>query len=789
MEQNRETGLRLPSDFPEDFQYTDETGLSEAEAAAAMSGGFGNRVTVQEGKSFPEILRDNIFTLFNFLNLAIACCLIAVGSYRNTLFMLVVILNIGIGTVQEWKAQQTIRRLQLMNASKVSVLREGKEISLPPEETVRGDLAILRAGDQVPADAVVVAGSGAAMEALLTGESNAVHKQVNSWVYSGSYITEGRLTAQLVYVGDESYIGRLTREAKKTNRPGSELMEELNKLIRADSIVLIPLGILLFLKQVLIQHLAPAAAVPSAAAAMLGMIPEGLILLTSIAMAVGVIRLGKRSALVQELAGIETLARTDVLCLDKTGTITTGKMELEAILPEEAEEPEIRRELSRFLGAFDEKSGTLDALRRAVPPVHEPPKAVVPFSSKKKKSATTFRDGTALIMGAPEFVLGDAYPEALRRKAAEQAANGRRVLVLAGAKGIVSEENMPKPEKIYGLLLLRDQIRPGVADTLRYFREQGVEIKLISGDDPRTVSRIAREAGVEGWEKSLDASSCSAEELEQKCGETTVFGRVTPEQKKLLIQALRAGGHHVAMTGDGVNDIPAMKAADCSIAMAEGSDAARHAAQVTLLSSDFAVMPEIVLEGRRVINNITRAASLFLTKTIFSFLLSVLMLFFPGTYPFQPIQLTLLSSLMIGLPGFFLALEPSRERIRGNFLRTVLMRALPGGTAIALCSAAAMALTAFGWDHEACSTTAIMTACSISYAVLFRACMPLNGKRKMLLIGIAAAFAGAVALFGKVFYLTAMTGPSWAAYGILTAAGITIFLGTIFIIKHKQIVN
>ncbi len=784
--EDRETGLRLPTGFPEYFQYTDEQGLTEAEAAAVLSGGFGNRMTGQDEKSFAEILRGNVFTLFNFLNLAIACCLIAVGSYRNILFMLVVILNIGIGTVQEWKAQQTIRRLQLLNASQVNVLRGGKEISLPPEETVRGDLVILRAGDQVAADAVIVQGSGSAMEALLTGESNPVPKQVNSWVYSGSYITEGRLTAQLVYVGDESYIGRLNREAKKTNRPGSELMKELNKLIRLDSIVLVPLGILLFLKQVLIHRLSPVTAVPSAAAAMLGMIPEGLVLLTSIAMAVGVIRLGKRSALVQELAGIETLARADVLCLDKTGTITTGKMELEAILPADDGEVEIRRELSRFLGAFDEKSGTLDALRRAIPPANEQPKAIVPFSSKRKKSAVTFRDGTALILGAPEFVLGEAYPEELRRKAGEQAASGRRVLVLAGTKGIVSEKNLPKPERIYGLLLLRDQIRPGVEDTLHYFREQGVEIKLISGDDPRTVSRIAREAGISSWDRVLDASACSEEELIQKCAETTVFGRVTPEQKKLLIQALREKGHHVAMTGDGVNDIPAMKAADCSIAMAEGSDAARHTAQVTLLTSDFAVMPEIVLGGRRVINNITRAASLFLTKTIFSFLLSVLMLFFPGAYPFQPIQLTLLSALMIGLPDFFLALEPSRERIRGDFLRMVLTRALPGGAAIALCAAAAMRLAAFGWDHAVCSTIATMTACSISYVVLFRACMPLNGKRKILLAGIALAFSATVALFGKVFFLTPMSGSSFAAYGILTAAGVCVFLGTVFAIRKKQ---
>ncbi len=785
MEETKERQLRLPTEFPADFCYTDEKGLTEAEAASAAAAGRGNQVTVRGEKSFQSILRSNLFTLFNALNFAIGACLLVVGSYRNMLFLLVVIANIGIGTVQEWRAQKTIRRLQLMNTSDIHVLRDGREIAIPPAEAVQGDLVILRSGDQVPADAVVIGGRGAAMEAILTGESNAVEKEINSWVYSGSYITEGRLTAQLVYVGDESYLGRLTREARKTARPASELTDELKKLIRWDSMLLVPLGILLFLKQTFIHHLAAEAAVPSAAAAMLGMIPEGLILLTSVAMAVGVVKLGRRQALVQELAGIETLARVDVLCLDKTGTITTGKMELEALLEAEATEEEIRLALSRFLSAFDERSGTLDALRSAITPTGETPKAVVPFSSARKKSAVTFRDGLALILGAPEFVLGEAYPESLRQQAAEQAAKGRRVLVLAGSHGIVTEEKIPTPDRIYGLVVLRDQIRPGVKETLRYFREQGVQIKLISGDDPRTVSRIAREAGVEGWDQTADLSS-GGEDPAEICEQAVVFGRVTPEQKKLLVQALRERGHHVAMTGDGVNDIPAMKTANCSIAMAEGSDAARHAAQLTLLTSDFTVMPEIVLEGRRVINNITRAASLFLTKTIFSLLLSLLMLFFPGAYPFQPIQLTLLSSLMIGIPGFFLALEPSSERISGNFLKTVLMRALPGGAAIALCASLTMSLTAFGWERSLCSTISILIACVISYTVLIRTCMPLNGKRGLLLGAIAAAFVIAVTAFGHIFFLSALNGSAWTALIVLAVVGHGILLGTDFIIRRKM---
>ena len=791
------TELKLPCEWPEDFTYTDEGGLTHEQADERLRDGRGNVLDCDQGKSLKKILFDNIFTFFNFLNFALAACLLLVGSYRNMLFITIIIVNILIGTVQEYRAQKTIRELQLLNAPDVHVLRGGQEIVLKPEETVQGDLCVFRAGDQIVADAVVVNGAGAAMESLLTGESDPVPKQTNSWLYSGSYVAEGKMTAQLVYVANDSYIGRLNREAKKTSRPGSRLMEELNRLIKFDTMLLVPLGILLFLKQVIVNQwfsenpvpfvqLAKTA-VPDSVAAMIGMIPEGLILLTSIAMAVGVIKLGRKKTLVQELAGIETLARADVLCLDKTGTITTGEMELSLIEGVNRTDEGAEQALSRFLSAFDEQSPTLNAIRARITPGTETPKAVLPFSSERKKSAVTFGDGTALIFGAPEYVLGDTCPAEVRERIEALASQGKRVLVLAGARGIVSAEALPPVTEIIGLCALTDQIRPGAEQTLRYFREQGVELKVISGDNPRTVSRIARQAGLEGWEKLVDARTLvTPEDIADACDRYTVFGRVSPEQKKSLVIALKAKGHNVAMTGDGVNDIPALKTADCSIAMAGGADAARHAAQLTLLDSDFSVMPDIVLEGRRVINNITRAASLFLTKTLFSFFLSILTLILPASYPFHPIHLTLISSLTVGIPGFFLALEPCRERIRGKFLRTVLLRALPGGLAVTLCAALAMNLTHFGWLREECSTLATLVAWFVGFLVLLRTCLPLNRNRSVLLAAMAVLFVAVVLIAGRHFSLVPLSSGAWPVLAALAALGSVIVFSTAFLIRRKN---
>lgn len=779
-------GLKIPDALPKDFHYTRMEGLTENEAEVRRKEGLGNRVKADPGKNVRQIILSNLLTLFNALNVALAVCLALVGSYRNMLFMGVVVSNTLIGTIQELRARRTIRKLQVLNAPTAHVLREGQERTCAPEDLVQDDLVILRAGDQVVADAVVMGGSGAADEALLTGESDAVHKHDGDWLLSGSFITEGRLTAQLVHVGNDSYAARLTRSAKAIKRPKSMLMTDLNKLIRIVSILLVPLGLLLFLKQHFLQGAPLTDAVPSTVAAMIGMIPEGLLLLVSIAMAVGVVKLGKRNTLVQELYGIETLARADVLCLDKTGTITTGDMSVEGFIPVEADEKALKEQLARFLGAFDQHSGTLDALREAVVPAEETALAVLPFSSARKKSAASFADGSTLILGAPEFVLGEKYDAGLRTCVEDYAARGSRVLVLAQAEGMVTETDAPPVDRILGLCMLTDCIRDHAEDTLRYFREQGVTVKVISGDDPRTVSAVARKVGLAGWACWADASKLDDAALTDACERYTVFGRVTPEQKKKLVEAMKASGHSVAMTGDGVNDIPALKTADCSIAMAGGSDAAKRVAQLTLLDADFASMPAVVLEGRRVVNNITRASSLFLVKTLYSFALTVLLLFLPAEYPFQPIQLTLISSLTIGIPSFFLALEPNRERIRGEFLDAVLLRAIPGAAGVTVCAVISMMTAYFGWSQDVCSTLATLSAGCLGLMILFGCCWPLNAIRGTLWLVMTSLFSLAAVFAGSVFFLVPLKLYELVTLGIFVAAGLGTLVGVRMLIKRRR---
>ena len=691
----RRDELKIPTGMPEHFTPTADSGLTAAEAERRKAAGQGNAATVDPGKTTAQVIVSHVFTLFNLLNVALAVCLALVGSWRNMAFMGVVVSNTLIGIIQEMRSRATIRRLQLLNMPSCHVLRDGKDITLRADELVKDDLIVLHGGDQVPADAIVRGGAGSVNESLLTGESDAIGKRESDWLMSGSYLTEGRLVAQLVYVGNDSYINRLSGEARAIRPPESELKNDLNRLLRFVSILLVPIGILLFCKQHFLQGLAMKAAVPSSVAAMIGMIPEGLLLLTSVSLAVGVITLGRKQTLVQELHGIETLARVDVLCLDKTGTLTTGGMTVHSLEPQPGtDEARLKESLSALLGCFDVTGGTMAALARAVPAEKQTPMAVIPFSSARKLSAATLSGGRTLVLGAPTFVLTpEKYRQTVAARVEEAAAAGLRVLVLAECDGAIDGETLPPVTRVLGLTLLEDTLRENCAETLAFFREQGVDVRVISGDDPRTVSAIAGRAGVEGHDRWVDATTLDTpERLAEAAANVKVFGRVTPARKRELVDALKAAGHHVAMTGDGVNDIPAMKAADCSIAMAGGSDACKHAAQITLLSSDFACMPAVVNEGRRVVNNITRAASLFLVKTLYSFALGLLTLFLPMVYPFQGIQLTLVSTLTIGAPTFVLALQPNHDRLKGSFLKTVLRNAVPGALAVSLIATVCMVL-------------------------------------------------------------------------------------------------
>ena len=761
--------LHIPSALPEDFVPTALTGLTDEEACHKPR----NEVTVKPGKSVPQMILSHLLTPFNALNICLAVCLGLVGSWRNMLFLGVVISNLAIGVFQEFRARRTIHKLQLLNVPRAHVIRSGKERACAPDELVRDDLVIFRAGDQIVADAVVMDGFGTADESLLTGEGRSIIKQSGDWLMSGSHVTMGRLTAQLVHVGDESYAARLMRTARKIRQPRSALMTDLNRLIRWISFVLVPAGLLLFFKQYFILRIGLDHAVPSTVAAMIGMIPEGLMLLTSVAMAVGVVRLGRRNVLVQELYGIETLARADMLCLDKTGTLTTGRMKVARLIPIGGNEQELREGLSRYLAAFDAGNHTLAALRGAVKPAEEKPIQVLHFSSERKLSAASFPDGVTYVLGAPGFVPGDPMKEQVERTASQ----GGRVLVLAECRGCVEHETLPPFSRTLGLCVLSDEIRENAADTVSYFREQRVEIKVISGDDPLAASAIARRVGLEGCERYVDASTLSDEALRASCEQYTVFGRVTPEQKRLLVQALKDKGHSVAMTGDGVNDIPALKAADCSIAIASGSDAAKQVAQLTLLDADFASMPLVVGEGRRVIGNITRAASLFLVKTLYSFALTLLLLAIPATYPFQPIQLTLVSALTIGAPSFVLALEGNRERVGGRFLQTVLLRAVPGAAAVTVCAILSMMASFLGWPREVCSTLATLSAGCVGLMMLSTVCRPWTRLRVILLTVICAVFALAVVFLGSLFFLARLNPLQTAALTVIAALGALVMIG------------
>ena len=773
--------LRLPKGIPEGFVPTPEEGLSPEEADRRLLDGLGNRRSEKPEKSALQIVGENLFTLFNLLNFALAFALALVGSWRNMLFLGVVFSNTLIGTVQSLRARAMIKKLRLLQEKPAHPIRAGVELDCPPDGLVLGDIVVFRAGDQIPADSIIRSGRCSADESLLTGESDPVRRGEGDWLMSGSFLTEGTVRAQLAAVGDESYAARLLSEAKEIRSPRSELMTDLNRLVSLISRVLVPLGILLFLREYFTRSAPLTEAVPSVVAAMVGMIPEGLILLTSVALMAGVVKLGRRQALVQELFGIETLARSDVLCLDKTGTLTTGEMTLERMIPFSVGEEELRGETSRFLGAFEASSGTLKALAAAVEPGRDKPTATLPFSSARKCSAASFDDGATLILGAPSFVL-DAVPEVAESAAAE----GFRVLALARAKGGLCGDELPENRELLGLFLIKDTLRPAAAETLRWFESEGVSVKIMSGDDPRTVSAVAARLGLSDSDKAVDCALLSDEELTE-ARNSVIFGRLTPDRKRLLVAALKKDGHTVAMTGDGVNDIPALKTADTSIAIAGGAEATEHASQLVLLNGDFNSLPQVVAEGRRVIGNITRTASLFLVKTLYSTALAILLLFLPLRYPFQPIQLTLISALSVGCPSFLLTFEPSAERAKGHFLKRVLLRAAPGAIAVTATSVAAMMTKALGAPYELASTMAALSAGAIGLMNLILTCRPFTKLRAGICALMCIGFAGAVAIMPGLFYLNvrALSPGDWMTLSLITVSGIAVLLMGTFFAKKK----
>lgn len=767
-----------------------ETGLTSAQVQEREKAGLDNRERIVTGKSTGRILRENLLTLFNFLNLGLALAVVAVGSLRNALFMGVVFANAVIGTFQAIRAKKTVEKLKLVIAPEARVIRDGKALSIPVERVVLDDLLLFETGNQILADAVLRGGEVEVDESLLTGESLPVKKRPGDPLKSGSFVVSGKCAAQAERVGDATYAATLAREAKKDKSVKSELMRSLNALIKALSFVIVPLGLMLFYTHYFVGGGALRDSVVSTVAAMIGMIPEGLVLLTSVALAVGVVRLARRQTLVQSLYSMEDLARVDVLCLDKTGTLTSGNLAFERLELLNGDEAGCARALGAMLQAVGGSDATAKALTARFPaPQGAKTGRVVSFSSERKWSGAEV-DGCAVVLGAPQFVLPEA-DEAFKAKVASAASGGLRVLVLTKSPHPLEGDALPRELKPAALVLLTDEIRKEAPDTLAFFEKEGVEIKVISGDDPVTVSAVAKRAGVKNADRFVDASTLKTDEaVLDAATKYTVFGRVTPQQKRLLVHALKDAGHTVAMTGDGVNDIPALKEADCSIAMASGSDASRRVASLVLLDCNFASMPEVVMEGRRVIGNIRRSASLFLTKTVFSFLLSVLSLFTGDGFPFVPIQLTLFSTAAVGMPSFLLAFEPNRARVEGGFLPYVLSKALPGGLTIAL---GAWALSVLGARHQLsgaeAGTLATLYLVAVGLMVLFSACWPLNWKRGGVFLASAAALSAALLVFPSFFELVPLSpAPArWLLIAIFAALPAFYGLNALFSLVFRSI--
>lgn len=746
-------------------------GLTSAQVEKRIKEGLVNGNFSVKTKSIKQIVGGNIFTLFNLLNLTLAICVILVGSYKNVMFMGVVFWNIVIGVIQEIRSKKVIDKLSLLSAPHGRVIRDGVECEIALEDIVLDDIMVVRNGNEVCADGVVIDGECQVNESLLTGESEPVYKKKGDNILSGSFVISGSVKAQVIHVGKDNYVNKIVSKAKYIKKPYSEILSSIKLIIKIVSFALAPVTSLLFLNQL---HMGRSfeEAVVATVAAVIGMIPSGLVLLISVVLAISVVKLGQQKVLVQELFCIETLARVDMLCLDKTGTITEGTMVVEEIVPVDKKltTDQVGILLKAYTGALDDNNPTFDAVRKyaetyIVPEGTYEVDAKEHFSSDKKHSTVIFKTEGTYKLGALEFVAKE-FPDDIIKKVETYSENGLRVLTLV------------RENEVCALLVVSDKIRAEAKDTLNYFRDQGVKIKIISGDNPVTVANIAKKAGLEDADNYIDASTLlSDEEVRESALKYSVFGRVTPDQKLILIEALKANGHTVAMTGDGVNDVMALKEADCSIALGSGSDAARNASQIVLLDSNFKHMPSIVAEGRRSINNIQRSASLYINKTIYSTILAVIFLFLMVDYPFQPIQLTLIGSLSIGLPSLILALEPNINRVKGAFIVNVARMAIPGGLLVVTNIMTAILLSFITGANTAQRCTMAVYALAIASAImLYKVCIPFNKIRGVMYVGFVSLFIFLSIFFKDFFGLVPIRYYQWLAMLGVALGGMILYV-------------
>lgn len=749
------------------------TGLTDEEVRQRVEEGFTNRTDISTDKTTKEIVISNVFTYFNLIFLVITILLIMVGSFRNLTFLPIIIGNTVIGIVQEIRAKKTLEKMSLLNAPHADVIRNGSVKQISTEELVKDDVILLTAGKQICADAVVISGNIQVNESLLTGEADEVEKTEGSTLMSGSFVVSGECYARLEKVGNESYISRLSLEAKSMgDKEQSEMIRSINLIVKWVGIVIIPIGLILFWQSHFVNGESITKSVTSTVAAIIGMIPEGLYLLTTVALALSTMKLARKKVLLHDMKSIETLARVDVLCVDKTGTITEPDMKLKEIFlcknsgadgtQTALTLDELKSLILDYANASVDNNATMlalkayaaEALTNNTSALHRTAVSQQAFSSSLKYGSVTFSDGTYLL-GAPEFIMHEDFAR-IEEEIIPYADKGDRVLLFARYNGENVENGINGSVTPLGFVALANPIRANAVKTFEYFKSQGVAIKVISGDNPRTVSRIAIQAGIESAESFVDAATLDTEDkIADAVNKYTVFGRVTPKQKKQLVKALQAKGHTVAMTGDGVNDILAMKDADCSVAMASGGEAAAQAAQVVLLDSDFAHMPDVVYEGRRVVNNIQRSASLFLVKNIFSLLLSLFSVILMVTYPLEPAQVSLISMFTIGVPGFLLALEQNKDRIKGHFITNVMLKALPGGlTDVIAVGALVVCGEVFCISDASIGTIATLVLSVVGFMILFKISEPLNGMKYAVIIGNIAGLVFSGFFLKKLFALT-----------------------------------
>lgn len=738
-------------------------GLTSGQVRERERAGYLNTPVNPPSKSVKQIILSNVFTYFNLVFFILAAAIIFVGSWRDLTFMVIVIANTVIGIVQELRSKKTLDNLTILTAPKTTVIRNGEPFTLDTSRTVRDDIVVFSNGNQIFADAEVVEGSCLVNEALITGEADEIKKEPGDILLSGSFLVSGNCKARLTAVGAESFVSKLTVEAKKGKKPQkSEMMRSLTKLVKWIGFIVIPFGVILAIKEILWLDRDIVDGVTSTVAALIGMIPEGLYLLTSLALVAGVVRLAQRKTLVHDMECIETLARVDTLCVDKTGTITENKMIVEDIVllcEDRFVESDIRMIMADYVYAMQDDNDTMIALRRYFNgQVNQNAVETMPFTSAKKYGGVSFDEEETYLLGAPEILLKDRYVQ-IEETVEQYAAQGCRVLLLGLYDGELQDESVDAEGILpLALILLNNKIRDKAEETFRYFVEQGVTIKVISGDNPTTVSSVARRAGIANAEKYVDARTLQTPaEIKKAAEEYIVFGRVTPKQKRMLVESMKSAGHTVAMTGDGVNDVLALKSADCSVAMASGSDVACQVSHVVLMNSDFASMPSVVQEGRRVINNIERSASLYLVKNIFSFCLAFITLFAALPYPFTPAQLSLVSGLTIGLPSFVLAMEPNNSRVEGKFLRNVIYRALPAAlTDIILIVGILLFYVAFDLNEGALSSICTAVIGAVGMIMVHNTSKPYNKLRTIMMVFVCVGFVFSFFVLKNFFTISAL---------------------------------